>query len=229
VTNGTLLVNNSTGSGTGSGAVTVNAAGTLGGNGIISGAVTVNAAGALAPGNPLGVLTISNNLTLAAGSTTFVQVQHSPLTNNAVKISGALAEGGTLIVTNIGGAAFAAGDSFQLFSASSYSGSFAGIVLPPLTGNLVWNTNTLNNSGTLSVVVLTSPNIASLKITNGKLVVRGSGGVNSWPFVLLSTTNLAAAQWTPVATNQFDAADGFNLTNAVSPDSPMTFYKLQLE
>jgi hypothetical protein len=101
-------------------------------------------------------------------------------------------------------------------------------VLPLLTGKLVWNTHTLNNSGTLSVVMLTPPNIASLNIAGGKLVINGSGGVNGWPFVLLASTNLAAPQWTPVATNQFDPTGGFNLTNAVSPDSPMTFYKLQL-
>ncbi len=102
VSGGILMANNTAGSATGSGAVAVNSGGTLAGTGIISGAVTVNSGGALAPGNPLGTLTISNNLTLAAGSTTFMQVQHSPLTNNAVKISGTLTEGGTLNVTNIG-------------------------------------------------------------------------------------------------------------------------------
>jgi len=209
--------------------LTVAGGATLGGNGTISGPVTVNSGGALAPGNPLGTLTISNNLTLAAGSTTFVQVQHSPLTNDSVKISGTLTEGGTLNVTNIGAAAFAAGDSFKLFNATNYAGSFAGYVLPSLTGKLVWNTNTLKNSGIISVVTLNAPTFAGLKITSGKLVVNGFGGVNSWPFVLLSTTNLAAAQWTPLATNLFDATGGFILTNAVSPGSPMTFYKLQLE
>jgi autotransporter-associated beta strand protein len=225
VTGGTLTLLSTN---TYSGQTTVSG-GMLGGNGVISGPVTVNAGGALAPGNPLGTLTISNNLTLAAGSTTFVQIQHSPLTNDSVIISGTLTEGGTLNVTNIGAAAFAAGDSFKLFNATNYTGSFAGFVLPLLTGKLVWNTNTLNNFGSLSVVMLTPPNIASLKITNGKLVVSGSGGVNSWPFVLLSTTNLAAAQWTPLVTNLFDATGGFILTNAISPGSPMTFYKLQLE
>ena len=116
-----MLLNNTNGSGTGSGAVTVASGGTLGGAGIISGAVTVNSGGALAPGNPLGTLTISNNLTLAAGSTTFMQVQHSPLTNNAVKITGTLFEGGTLNVTNIGLATLTNGDSFKLFSAAGYS------------------------------------------------------------------------------------------------------------
>jgi autotransporter-associated beta strand protein len=229
ISGGALLINNLGGSGTGSAAVTVATGGALGGTGVISGAVTVNFGGALASGNPLGALTISNNLTLAAGSTTFVQLQPSPLTNNAVNVSGTLLEGGTLNVTNLGAGTLAAGDSFKLFNAPNYTGSFAGFVLPPLTGNLVWNTNTLKNSGTLSVVTLTAPTISGVKLAGGKLVLNGSGGVNSWPFRLLTSTNLAAAQWTPVATNQFDTAGNFVLTNAASPNSSPTFYQLQLQ
>ena len=189
ISGGTLLVNNTDGSATGSGSVTVASGGTLGGTGIISGAVTVNSGGALAPGNPLGILTISNNLTLAAGSTTYVQVGHSPLTNNAVKVSGTLTEGGTLNVTNIAAAAFTAGDSFKLFNAANYSGSFAGFVLPPLTGNLAWNTNTLKSSGTLSVVALTSPAIGGASIdVNGNLVFSGTGAPADWTYYVLSST-----------------------------------------
>jgi rhamnogalacturonan endolyase len=229
ISGGTLMINNTGGSGTGSGAVTVATGGALGGTGVISGPVTVQSGGALAPGNPLGTLTISNNLTLAAGSATLLQLQHSPRANNAVNVSGALLEGGTLIVTNLGAGAWSAGDSFKLFNAPSYTGSFAGFVLPPLTGNLVWNTNTFKNSGVLSVVALTPPAIGNLRISGGQLVISGSGGAGSWPFWLLATTNLAAAQWAPIATSQFDAAGNFTLTNTLNPGSPRTFYRLQLQ
>ncbi len=230
VSGGILLVSNPAGSATGSGAVTVNAGGTLAGNGFLSGAVTVNPGGALVPGNPLGALTISNTLTLAAGSTTFVQIQHSPLTNDSVQVTGLLTEGGTLVVSNAGVAPFTVGDSFKLFNAAGYSGAFTGFVLPSLTGGPVWNTNTLKTSGTLSVVTLTSPTIASLKMAGGNLVIGGSGGVDSWPFYLLVSTNLTlpSAQWARVATNQFDAIGNFALTNAINPDWPQTFYRLQL-
>ncbi len=60
---GTLLVNNSTGSGTGAGDVTVNAGATLGGSGHIAGSVTIFE-GALKPGNSAGALRIDNNLSL---------------------------------------------------------------------------------------------------------------------------------------------------------------------
>jgi hypothetical protein len=46
---------------------------------------------------------------------------------------------------------FTTGDSFKLFGAGSYAGTFNGYVLPAITGNPMSNTNTLNVSGTLSL------------------------------------------------------------------------------
>ncbi|MGH8095262.1 MAG: hypothetical protein ACREIF_17645, partial [Chthoniobacterales bacterium] len=68
---GTLVISNTTGSGTGTGAVSVNG-GTLGGKGIISGAVTVNSGAFLAPAHGTktqSTLTIQSQLTFNAGST----------------------------------------------------------------------------------------------------------------------------------------------------------------
>ncbi|HEU6449752.1 MAG TPA: polysaccharide lyase family protein [Verrucomicrobiae bacterium] len=233
VNGGILMVSNSIGSATGYGDVNVTSGGTLAGNGIISGSVTVNSGSALAPGKPLGTLIISNTLTLNSGSTTFMQIQRSPHTNSAVKIFGTLDEGGTLNVVNAGGTLLN-GDSFELFDATgNYSGKFEGFILPSLTGNLVWNTNKLIASGTLSVVALTSPAIASLQVSAANLTISGSNGVDSWPFYILASTNLTlpTAQWIPVATNQFDSNGNFSLTvtNAFNPDAPQTFYKVQLQ
>ena len=58
---GTLLVNNASGSATGTGAVQVDAGARLGGSGIVSGATTVD--GILSPGNSIGTLTINSNVT----------------------------------------------------------------------------------------------------------------------------------------------------------------------
>jgi rhamnogalacturonan endolyase len=228
VSGGTLQVNSFPSSGTGSGGVVVNAGGTLGGTGIISGPVTVNLGGALAPGNPLGTFTISNTLTLATGSTTFMQVQHSPLTNDAVKVSGTLGEGGTLNVTNFNATVFAAGDNFKLFSAAAYAGSFTNYVLPLLPVRLGWNTSALNSSGMLSVVTLTSPTLGSMNISGGRLVVTGTGGLANWPYYVLVATNLISPQWVPVATNQFDGSGNFAFTNAINSFSPQSYYRLQV-
>lgn len=70
ITAGTLRVNNSTGSGTGSGAVLVGANGTLAGAGTLSGLVTTTATtSVIAPGNSPGTLTLSGGLDASAGTT----------------------------------------------------------------------------------------------------------------------------------------------------------------
>ena len=57
----------------------------------------------------------------------------------------------------------------------------------------------------------------------------GTGGTPGWYYYVLTSTNLAAGMWTPVATNQFDAGGNFAVTNAINPDRPQTFYRLQLQ
>jgi autotransporter-associated beta strand protein len=230
VTNATLLVNNPGGSATGSGNVTVQTGGLLAGTGALGGSVTVAAGGVFAPGNPLGTLTVGNNLTLAAGSKTIIQVQHAPLTNNAVSVSGAFTAGGALLVTNLGAAALAAGDTFPLFNAAGYSGAFTGVTLPALAAGLLWNTNSLYTSGTLAVAALTQPVINSVSVANGSLLLSGSNGIGNASYYLLGSTNLAAplANWTPLLTNQFDASGNFNLTNLLTTNTPQSFFLLQV-
>lgn len=75
VSAGTLLVNNTSGSGTGSGTVSVASGATLGGSGSISGAIQINSGGTIKPGNSPGVLTVGSNLTLASGSNANFQIQ----------------------------------------------------------------------------------------------------------------------------------------------------------
>jgi autotransporter-associated beta strand protein len=65
---GTLLVNNTTGSGTGTGPVSVLSGGTLGGSGTLSGATTI--LGTHSPGNSPGIQTFGSNLTYGDGFST---------------------------------------------------------------------------------------------------------------------------------------------------------------
>jgi autotransporter-associated beta strand protein len=67
VSAGTLVVNNTTGSGTGTGAVTISSLATLGGNGTISGATTID--GFHTPGNSPGIQTFGGGLTYNGTST----------------------------------------------------------------------------------------------------------------------------------------------------------------
>ncbi len=226
VSAGKLIVN---GALAGAGAVTVGGAGALGGTGAISGSTTIQSGGTLAPGNAIGTLMFSNSLTLAAGGTNVFEISKSPLTNDAANILGALTNGGTLIVTNIGSAALAAGDTFQLFNAASYHGGFANVVLPPLPAGLGWNTNHLNTGGALSVAVIAKPFLGPLAITENGFAFTGTGGVANANFYLLGATNLATpvSDWARLVTNQFDINGNFNFTN---PDgtNALDFYRLQL-
>jgi hypothetical protein len=151
------------------------------------------------------------------------------LTNSAVKVSGTLAEGGTLIVSNSNSSIFALGDNFTLFNAGTYSGTFSNFILPSLSAGLVWNTSALNQSGTLSVVALTSPVISSMTALNGNIVISGTGGPDGLPYEVQVTTNLISSQWLPLATNQFDAGGNFIFSNAIAPGSPVLFYRLLVQ
>ena len=132
VSAGTLLVNNTTGSGTGAGAVSVGVNGTLGGTGTIGGATTVD--GALKPGNSTGLLTVGS-LDLNASASTTLEING---TNRGAVSNGYDALGlntgdsidfaGALIFEFGNLAAFAGNTEFDLFSFTTTStGDFAGV------------------------------------------------------------------------------------------------------
>jgi len=147
VSGGTLLVNGSLAAAS---AVTVAASGTLGGLGTVGGLAVVN--GTLAPGtNGVGRLTLSSNLVLAGQAWMAVRKNGSVPTNCVAAVARTLTEGGTLIVTNLGATALAAGDSFRLFNAGSWSGGFTNFSLPALAPGLNWKTNTMATNGILTV------------------------------------------------------------------------------
>jgi autotransporter-associated beta strand protein len=150
VSAGRLLVNNTSGSGTGSGGVTVNG-GTLGGTGTIAGTVTVNSGGTVSPGVSIGTLTLSSAPVFSG--TNFVEIDRnggSTLADKIVLTAGTLNYGGTLTVSNAG-AALVGGEVFTLFAAPAYGGAFVRSNLPALGTGLNWFTGSLTNNGTIKV------------------------------------------------------------------------------
>ena len=203
---------------------------TLWGNGSVNGSFTLGSGAILAPGsNSIGTLTFSNTLTLAAGSTNIFEISHLPLTNDLAVVSGVLTCGGTLIVTNSGATALAAGDSFKLFNGVGYSGAFASVKLPPLPTGLAWNTDALNTSGVISVVPA-PPVFGNPIVTSSSVTLNGSGGMPTSNFYVLSSTNLTLPlnNWTRLLTNQFDGSGYFNFTVDPDPNAAQSFYRLQL-
>jgi len=217
-------------SGTIGGALTLAAGQTLSGAGAVNGSFNVGSGAILSPGSPVGTLTFSNSLTLTAGSTNIFAIGKSPLTNDAVDVGGTLTAGGTLIVTNIGTNALVAGDSFKLLTAGSYAGSFNSLTLPALASSLYWDASGLGANGTIRVAARNPPVIGNVGVSAGGLVVNGTSGITNGTYYVLTSTNLAMplANWTRLLTNQFDAAGGFNFTNAMNPNSTQCYYLLQV-
>ncbi|MCW1922484.1 autotransporter-associated beta strand repeat-containing protein [Luteolibacter arcticus] len=130
---GTLLVTNTTNSGTGTGAVTVNTGGTLGGTGAFTGALTVNAGGTVAPGTSAGDLAVG--ATVIAGT---YACEVNGATEDTLVVTGALnITGATLNVSAIGDGA-TAGEYIIATYTGALTGTFSGLaegatVLPGYT------------------------------------------------------------------------------------------------
>lgn len=146
VSAGTLLINNTAGSGAGAGNVNVNDGGTLGGTGDFTGDVIVNDGGTLRPGASIETLG-SGALTMNDGSTLGYEVDSSVATSigaDLLKVSGDLSftDTVTFTLTDIAGApsAFAPGTTFSLIN---YSGTWDG-------GLLTYDGKTIANGGTFT-------------------------------------------------------------------------------
>jgi autotransporter-associated beta strand protein len=135
---GTLLVNNTSGSGTGSansvgigGTVTVNKLGTLGGNGAIAGNVVVNNGGTVAPGASPGILTINNNVLFHNGSNFAVDLLGTTVGNgyDRLVVNGTVDLDSPSLQLNVG-AQFNGGDKFFILAndgTDAINGTFAGL------------------------------------------------------------------------------------------------------
>ncbi len=209
------------------GAVVVNAGGTLAGIGRIGGVTTVN--GILAPGPlfGLGPLSFSNNLTLGSTSSLQMGISKSPKTNDALFVAGTMALNGSLTVSNLAGT-LALGDAFKLFSATAVSGNFSSVSLPPLTNGLAWNKIALASSGAITVVSNTQPVVGKFVVNGSALKWSGSNGVPGNLYFVITATNVSmpVAQWTPVLTNTFDMLGNFICTNPLSISMPQKYYRL---
>ena len=150
------------------------------------------------------------------------------LTNDQIQVIAPLAYGGSLIVSNLGPSALAAGDRFPLFSATSYSGGFTSISLPPLAAGLAW-TNKMVFDGSIEVVGFSQPKIASILVSGTNIIISGSNGPPNAFYAVLASTNvtLPLSNWVSLVTNQFDSSGNFSFTNAIVPGIPQRFYRIR--
>jgi autotransporter-associated beta strand protein len=212
---------------------------TLAGIGLVTGNLVVSPNATLSPGgtngailstNLLGTITADGDVTL--NGTTIIKLNGAAV-NDTVQASGAIHFGGTLNLANVSGAPLAAGNTFTIFSAGSYSGSFTAGIVPPTPGSgLTWDTTQLLTSGTISVkAAAAQPVLSGPFISGTNFIFSGSNGPANHNFVVLTSTNLTAplANWVPVLTNSFDNNGNFNATNGINPAAGKGFYLLQVQ
>jgi hypothetical protein len=202
--------------------------GTINGNLVVSPGATISPAGTnttigiTAGSNSVGTLAAQDDITLSG--TTLIKLDGSG-TNDVVEAQVEIFYGGTLSLVNISGAPLAAGNSFPIFDATTYSGSFTTIT-PAAPGNgLAWDTSQLS-SGIIGVI---SAPPSQLQFTNssisaGNLVFGGSGGTPNGMYELLTTTNLSSP-WVPIATNSFDVNGNFSVTNSIA--GPQQYFSIE--
>ena len=91
-----------------------------------------------------------NSLVLDSGAAAFMEIDKATGTSDLVQGLTSVTYGGTLNVTNLAGTP-ALDDTFTLFSAASYAGSFAAFNLPSLPAALTWDTSQLAVNGSIRV------------------------------------------------------------------------------
>jgi hypothetical protein len=180
--------------------------------------------------NPLaisgGILTNSGNLTLSNS------VQDFFVGTN----TGRVMELGNLSLNDVINITNAPGFTTTNYTLFTYSGSLTGTPLlgsTPAGFNCTLDTNTPGYV-LLDVAPATPPpsplDFSTFSLSGNNLVFSGTGGVTNGTYIVLASTNVALPliQWTPLATNSFDASGDFTFTNATT-NFPQLFYRLELQ
>lgn len=197
----------------------------LAGIGTITGNLSVLPGGKIAPGTSIGRIILSNSPVLQGAAIMEISKTGSTLTNDQLQVAGGLVYGGSLLVTNSGATALAAGDRFPLFSASSYSGSFTNLVLPPLPVTLLW-TNKLAVDGSIEIVPYVPPPVAlTIQLSNGVLQV--SWPTNGADYCLETSYDLAPPMtWRTVSSGISTNGASFLFSIANVSGAPKQFFRL---
>ncbi len=206
--------------------------GTLAGSGVIGGPVSVQVAGTISPGNQATVpLTINNVLTNKGIVAITLNKSGANLTNSSIRGVSTFVCGGTLALSNIGTGVLTVGDTFKLFNATDFTGAFASLSPATPGPGLVWNTNNLATTGTLSISLgSVNPHISQFFPTGTNLLLTGSGGAAGFPCSIITSTNLNTplTSWTLVGSPVCDASGNFRFTNSLSSATTQQFYAVRI-
>ena len=203
---------------------TLVSAGTLGGNGTIAGPVTIAAGATLSPGASIGVLTLGGTLNLNGTSTTLMELSKNANTNDSLVIP-SITYAGTLVLKTLDATVLSPGDTFKLFTATTYGGSFSSVVSQTPGQTVTWDTTALTTDGTVKVVTaVATPATISTTVSGGNLNL-------TWPasqlgYRLEVQTNPLSVG---VSTNWVTVPGSTAVTSVsvpISTTTPTVFYRL---
>ena len=181
INSGKLQVNNTTGSGTGSGAVSVNSSATLGGTGTLSGVVTVQTGGRIAPGlvTPTSAVGMINtaSLTLVGGSLLDFEFNGTPSNDKInVTISGGLTiNGGAFNLVDEGTATPATLTTGTPYNLIQYTGAISGTGITALSV-----ANPVDGKSYVFGTTAGTPNLVTLTVNDGKSWDSGDVDDDNW-------------------------------------------------
>ena len=197
---------------------------TVNGNGTVVSPAGIAFYGTASPGNSPGQLVLNGNVSLQGIAN--MEIDKTAHTNDLITGVGQLTFGGILQVSLLNGTALTNGDSFMMFSASNYVGTFASITPATPGPGLIWNTQTLYTNGVLSVVASPSltaqftvnptnaPVGASVQFT-GPVVDSGGNSITRWNWNLGDGGTSTAQNPTNVYTTAGTFTPTLTVTNSV--------------
>jgi hypothetical protein len=174
-----------------------------------------------------GVLTITNNLVLQSGSTLVMDLDPFSPTNDAITGLASVTYGGTLDLSHGTTSGFTLTNTFKLFYAHSYSGSFSAINPPTAGGSYGWDTSTLAVDGTLRIMP-TKPRVNSVVLSGGFLQISGVEGPTSGTYDVLGSNELTpVGSWPVVQSGNFNGDGTFSFSVPFDGTIPHQFFRIR--
>jgi autotransporter-associated beta strand protein len=195
----------------------------LRGDGIVQGNLVLGSSARMEPGFSIGTLTVNGNATL--DGTILMELDPTNSPNSDRLAATRITYGGTLNLTNIGGAINGT-HTFQLFS-GALSGTFASVITQQISG-VTWDLSKLNTEGS---IILVGPMGVSTTPTNLTAVVAGNTLQLSWPAshlgwqLQMQTNSLSvglSTNWIPVA----DSTATNKVVFTIDPAIGTVFFRL---
>lgn len=210
--------------------LTLNAGQTFGGNGSLNGNLISNPGSTVAPGAPVGMLSVTNNVTLQGNLVISLSTSSTPASSQLTSAAGPISYGGTLTVTNVG-PALTVGTTFHIFPSAVSTFSQINLATTDAAGYTYTWFNNITGDGSIRVTGVT-PAAPPINPLPGPVQFRVSGGNLSlgWPtnlgWILQNQTNTVAAG---LGTNWVAVPGSATVTNVnipVDPSQGGVFYRL---